>query len=253
MIRDPATAQLVHGLFEATAMALGARYYFLLRRRAGQPSALEGDGFIVLFGCLLGAALGNKAMFWIELPQLWAEHGGWLGFFLGGQSMVGGLLGGLLGVETAKKLSGQTASTGDLFVFPLLLALIVGRIGCFLAGLNDGTFGVPTGQPWGVDFGDGIPRHPTQLYEIAFAALLWFSLASLRQAIAATPGLLFKLMLASYLLWRLLVDAIKPIPYAYPLGLSGIQWVCLFALVLYLPLLVRDSRAWLRIQRSHCR
>jgi hypothetical protein len=44
-------------------------------------------------------------------------------------------------------------------------------------------------------------------------------------------------LLASYLSWRLLIDTLKPVPYAYPMGLSGIQIVCAAALVLYLPLL----------------
>jgi prolipoprotein diacylglyceryltransferase len=48
----------------------------------------------------------------------------------------------------------------------------VGRIGCFLTGLADNTYGTPTGLPWGVDFGDRIHRHPTQLYEIAFLMIL---------------------------------------------------------------------------------
>ena len=242
MIQDPATAQLIHTLFEAGAMALGAQYYWALRRRAQLPSALEGGSFVVLVGCLLGAALGNKTVFWLEVPQLWVERGGLVGFFLGGQSMVGGLLGGLLGVEAAKKLSGRRSSTGDLFVYPVLLALMVGRVGCFLAGLNDGTFGTPSTLPLAVDFGDGIPRHPTQLYEIAFAALLWLVLRRVQTRLAPVPGLLWKYTLASYLVWRLLIDGIKPVPYTYPLGLSGIQWVCLLALTLYLPLLRRDCR-----------
>ncbi|MRR51019.1 MAG: diacylglyceryl transferase [Rhodocyclaceae bacterium] len=242
MIRDPATAQAVHSFFEAAAMLAGGRYYWALRRRGGQPSMLHGAGFAVLLGCVLGAAIGNKVVFWIEMPHLWAQYGGWPGFFLMGQSMVGGLLGGLIGVEVAKKLAGWKPSTGDLFVFPLLLALIVGRVGCFLAGLNDGTHGSPTDLPWGMDFGDGIPRHPAPLYEILFAAGLWWLLARWRQRLAAESGLLFKLFLAAYLFWRFTIDFLKPVPYAYPLGLSGIQWVCVVALALYLPLLARQLR-----------
>lgn len=240
MIREPQLAHLVHSLFEAAALAIGARYYLALRRRHQLPAALEPRGFAVLAGCLLGAALGNKAVFWIEMPQLWSTHGGWLGFFLGGQSVVGGLLGGLIGVEVGKKFSGQTQSTGDLFVFPILLGLIVGRIGCFLAGLNDGTFGIATDLLWGIDFGDGIRRHPTQLYEIGFAIGLWLVLARLQSHLASVPGLMFKLMLSSYLLWRLLLEHIKPRPYDYPLGLSGIQWVCVLALTAYLPSVINS-------------
>jgi phosphatidylglycerol---prolipoprotein diacylglyceryl transferase len=32
------------------------------------------------------------------------------------------------------------------------------------------------------------------------------------------------------------------VPVAYPLGLSGIQWTCLVALAVYLPLTLRAAR-----------
>lgn len=193
----------------------------------------------MLLGCLLGAALGNKLVFWAEIPHVahyWYQPGAWLA----GQSIVGGLLGGLLGVELAKKLAGTHQSTGDAFVFPILLGLIIGRIGCFTAGLADGTFGTPTNLPWAIDFGDGIPRHPTQLYEIGFAAAMWWLLSRTRPAVAPENGLLFKLMLSAYLVWRLLIDGLKPVPYNYGFGLSGIQVVCAAALLFYLPLTYRQ-------------
>ncbi len=125
---------------------------------------------------------------------------------------------------------------------------MVGRIGCFLAGLHDGTYGVPTSLPWGVDFGDGIARHPTQVYDMLFAlgagALLWRWRATLwrwRATLGRAEGLAFKLYLASYLAWRLLVDGIKPVPYAYAFGLSGIQIVCALALLCYLPVVLRQT------------
>jgi len=246
MMRDPALAHAVHAALEALSMALGARYYAVLRAKAGAGSMLSASNYAVLVGCLLGAALGNKAVFWLEMPQLWGEHGGFAGFFRGGQSMVGGLLGGLIGVKTAKALTGLRRSTGDFFVFPVLLALMIGRVGCFLAGLYDDTYGIATSLPWGVDFGDGVARHPTQLYEILFVGLLWIVLRCMLARCATAPGLLFKLMLSSYLLWRLLIDGLKPVFYPYPLGLSGIQWVCLLALTLYAPLTLwqwRKNRA----------
>ena len=55
------------------------------------------------------------------------------------------------------------------------------------------------------------------------------------------PGLQFKLFLATYLLWRLLGDGLKPVRVPYPLGLSGIQWVCLLALLIYAPLAWRSA------------
>jgi prolipoprotein diacylglyceryltransferase len=181
-------------------------------------------------------------VFWAEFPHLLPQYWDQPALLLAGQSMVGGLLGGLLGVELAKQLTGVRQSTGDAFVFPILLGLMIGRVGCFLAGLADGTYGIPTDLPWGVDFGDGTPRHPTQLYEIAFSALLWAGLRRLQPRLAAVPGLLFKLMLSAYLGWRLLVDFLKPVPYEFPDGLSGIQVVCGFALLIYLPSMFRQWR-----------
>ncbi|MEZ5446523.1 MAG: prolipoprotein diacylglyceryl transferase [Gammaproteobacteria bacterium] len=234
----PEHALLLHAAFEWAAILAGARLYFHERGLKGLRGALQPQNYAVLTGCLLGAAIGNKAVFWVENPQLWDPEAGLVQYFLGGQSMVGGLLGGYLGVELGKRIAGVRESTGDHFVFPILLGIVIGRVGCLLAGLHDQTFGVRTGLPWGIDFGDGIRRHPTQLYEILFAALLWWAFRRVRARLAVSPGLMFKILLASYLAWRLLVDALKPVPYAYPMGLSGIQVVCAAALVLYLPLLL---------------
>lgn len=239
MIHDPSLAHFVHAIFEAAGMAVGARYYGRLRKRAGGGNLLFGSNYAVLVGCLLGAAIGNKLAFWMEMPHLWPDHGGISAFFLGGQSMVGGLVGGLVGIEIAKRLAGVSTSTGDAFVFPILLGLAIGRIGCFLAGLNDGTFGVETVLPWGIDFGDGIRRHPTQLYEIVFVAILWTTLSNFKNSLEETPGLLFKVMLSAYLIWRLVIDLIKPHEFVYSLGLSGIQWLCAVSLMFYLPVTVR--------------
>lgn len=238
MISDAATAAWVHSAFAYAGMALGAALWRATLRRQRRGGALAPGNFGVLVGLLIGAALGNKLVFLLERPDvaLAAWQGGAL--VLPGQSIVGGLLGGLVGVEIAKKLTGQTRSTGDAMVLPIAVGLGLGRVGCFLAGLHDDTYGLPTTAPWGVDFGDGIPRHPTQLYEIAVVLALG---AWLHRARFAVPGLAFKCFLSAYLLWRFLVEFLKPVPVAWPLGLSGIQWTCLVALAVYLPLV---ARAW---------
>lgn len=232
----------LHTIFELLAIGAGVQYYRHLRAQARAESMLHGKTFWVVVGCIAGAGIGNKVVFWLEFPHLLSQYANSPAVWFKGQSMVGGLLGGLLGVELAKRLAGIRESTGDWFVFPLLLGLMIGRMGCFLAGLDDGTYGTPTELPVGVDFGDGTSRHPTQLYEIAFAALLWFALSRVRTHLAAQAGLLFKLMLAGYLAWRLLVDFLKPVPYEYPGGLSGIQIVCAIALAVYLPLVWRQFK-----------
>ena len=235
----PLAAGAVHTAFEWFAIFVGARLYL----RTSKTSLRElgaTRNYAVVLGCIVGAAIGNKAAHWIHHVDNWhlLKASPWL--ILQGQSIVGGLLGGLVGVELGKKFAGVTESTGDRFVTPILVGLMIGRIGCFLAGLADDTYGNPTFQPWAWDFGDGIPRHPAQLYDILFAAAVWMLLRHFRPVLARESGLQFKLMLAGYLLWRLFIDALKPVPYAYPGNLSGIQLICLVALVVYLPMTLRQ-------------
>lgn len=224
---------MTHLIFEYLALFAGVQFYRSIKLRSDGQGLLSGQSFWLVIGCIFGAAIGNKALFWLEFPTLFKWN--FSTIINSGQSMVGGLLGGLIGVEIAKRLNGITKRTGDDFVYPILLGLIIGRIGCFLTGLPDGTHGNPTNLPWGYDFGDGIPRHPTQLYEIIFTALLWAWLYSKQKTLNQLPGLRFRLLLCTYLFWRLLIDHIKPIPFAYFGILSGIQLACLLTLLFYLP------------------
>ena len=235
----PLAAGAVHTVFEWLAIFVGARLYL----QSGRTSLRElgsTRNYAVILGCIVGAAIGNKAVHWFHHADHWylLKDSPWL--ILQGQSIVGGLLGGLLGVEIGKKFAGVAESTGDRFVTPILVGLIIGRIGCFIAGLEDDTYGNPTSLPWAVDFGDGIGRHPAQLYDIGFALVALALLRFFRPALARESGLQFKLLLAGYLTWRLFIDALKPVPYAYPGDLSGIQVICLAALAVYLPLTLRQ-------------
>ncbi len=220
-------------------MAIGVALYRHQRRLAGQGGLTQPGNFAVIVGLLAGAAIGNKAVFLIEQPAVWHRlldgEGLWPG-----QSIVGGLLGGLVGVEIAKTLSGQKQSTGDAMVWPLALGIAIGRVGCLLAGLHDDTFGNPSSLPWALDFGDSVLRHPTQLYDIAVVLAL---ATAVHGRFARAPGLAFKAFLAGYLAWRWFIDGYKPTPHAYALGWSGIQWVCALALATYLPLAWRQWRA----------
>ncbi len=238
------TAQQIHFVFEWLAILTGVQVYRWLKRHKGEKAITESSTFVVLLGCIFGAGIGNKLLFLIEYPQLWANNGWYT--FAQGQSIVGGLLGGLLGVEITKKINHISHSTGDDFVLPLIVGTVIGRIGCFLAGLHDSTFGLPTDLPWGIDFGDGISRHPTQLYDMVAVSGLGFMLWLKRTQLRQIAGLSFKFYLSGYLLWRLLIDGIKPVPYLYWLGWSGIQWVCLVALLFYFPWVIADLRKRVR-------
>ncbi len=218
-----------HMLFELAGYAVGFRLFLAARVRAGDHLG-ERTRWWVIAAAICGAAAGSKLVFLALDPALTAANWADPAYTLGGKTIVGGLAGGLLGVELAKKALGVARSTGDLFALPLAAGIAIGRIGCFLTGLADHTHGVATTLPWGVDFGDGIARHPTQLYEITFLLALVAVLIWLKRR--PTPeGVRFQVFMGGYMAFRLLVDFIKPgIALA---GLTAIQWTCAAVLVHY--------------------
>jgi prolipoprotein diacylglyceryltransferase len=218
-----------HFLFESVAYAAGFALYRWDQQRFGDP-ILASDRYSVIVAAVLGAAIGSKLLAAFEYPAaLWHSP---LAVLLGGKTMVGGLLGGTIAVEWIKRRQGILQRTGDLFAIPISFGIAIGRIGCFFSGLDDQTYGTPTSLPWGMDFGDGIARHPTQLYEVLFLILLVAVLASLRRRLPNGSGELFRIFLVSYVSWRLAIDFLKPEPKFA--GLSAIQWACALALLVYL-------------------
>ncbi|HLO52370.1 MAG TPA: prolipoprotein diacylglyceryl transferase family protein [Kamptonema sp.] len=218
-----------HFLFESLAYAIAFRLV-LLNCRKDSIDATQRSSVIV--GGMIGALVGAKALVLLEHIDLLTQH--WQQFILliiQGKTVVGAILGGLIGVELTKKTIGVTRSTGDAFVYPLIVGTAIGRIGCFLTGLSDRTYGIATNLPWGVDFGDGIYRHPTQLYEIIFLMILIFFL-HIRSNYQRQEGDLFKFYMVAYLGFRFFVDFIKPDFHPF-LGMTAIQIACLLALVYY--------------------
>jgi len=203
------------------AYTIGFQLYLRTRKYWKHPAVPMEKNLWIIVGCIFGALIGSKLLNIAEMPLEYWEHRGELAFWIEGKTIVGGLLGGWIGVEIAKKKVGITYSTGDAYVFPLIVGTVVGRIGCFLSGLEDKTYGTATGLPWGIDFGDGITRHPTQLYEIAFMLAIGIYLL-LRARRPYPNGYLFRLFIFSYLLFRFMVEFIKP-RFDPWLGLSAIQ------------------------------
>ena len=216
-----------HAAFEAFGYALAFLVYS--RMRHAGDTVTDETRWIVITAAIAGAALGSRMLFWAEDPTMTAAHWRDPAYLLSGKTIVGGLAGGLFAVELAKRLVGETRSTGDLFAAPIALGIAIGRIGCFFAGLSDNTFGTPTSLPWGMDFGDGIARHPVQIYEIVFALGLFAFLYRMTFR-PHRSGDAFKAFMVAYMAWRLVIDFLKP---EVRLGyLSGIQWAC-GAMILY--------------------
>ena len=190
-------------------------------------------------GLALGAFCGG--MIGAKLPCVLAD---WEGLLSGrawldnGKTLVFGLVGGYLGVELAKRALGIRVKTGDAFAVPVAAAVAVGRLACFCGGCC--CYGVATSLPWGVDFGDGLRRHPTQLYESAFHLSAAIGLARLRRR-GVFRGQLFKLYLITYLAYRFLSEFLRPEP-ALALGLTGYQWAALALIPAFAGLWAEDRR-----------
>lgn len=220
-----------HWIFESLAYTAGFYLYRRLRRRNGDVIDSRARWWVIA-AVIIGGFAGSRILSAFEDPLFVADHWMQPRLFLRGKTIVGGLVGGLIAVESVKRLRGIRVATGDLLALPLVLGIAIGRIGCFLSGIEDESFGIATRLAWGVDFGDGIARHPTQLYEIIFLAGLGAMLLP-GSRMTTTVGDRFKLFMVGYLGFRLLVDFIKPVVRVG--GLSTIQWVCLTVIAYYAP------------------
>lgn len=229
-----------HRLFEFIAYPVAGLVYRRARRRSGGALPVE-TTLTVAAAALVGAAFGAQVLAWIQhWPTLLGSEAG--SIEAGGRTIVGGILGGWVGVEWAKHASGIRTSTGDAFVPALVAGIAIGRLGCFFSGVEDGTHGVPTALPWGMDLGDGVTRHPTALYEIIALALFAAATRWVPSA-RAEAGDRFRVFVGWYLSWRCIIDAWKPAEWTL-LGLSPIQWVCLIGVVVLVPTLRRIQLRW---------
>lgn len=215
----------VHAIFDLLAVALsvttgGLIYLWRLRDSLQKTAASVGQGYFTALG--LGSVIGSYVL---GTGNLWLS-----GEPIIGRSILGALCGAILSVEIYKAFKGTRGSTGYLFVIPFCILIAVGRLGCFFSGLEDQTYGTPTSLPWGADFGDGIMRHPVQLYEslsMALFAAFAFLMLKIRRSLIVDYG--FYLCAGFYAAQRFLWEFLKP--YAAIIGgLNLFQIACLLLL-----------------------
>jgi prolipoprotein diacylglyceryltransferase len=234
------TKILLHVVFEVLAFFVGFRYFLWLRKKSGDNVRTSSRTWVII-GAIIGALIGSRLIGGLEDPLQINKTDNVLLFFYQNKTVLGGFLGGLIGVEITKKIIGEKQATGDLFVFPIILAVIIGRIGCFTMGIYVVTYGTITSLPWGMNLGDGQLRHPVTLYEIIFLLTLWFAFILIQKKVSLAQGALFKLFMISYLVFRLLLDLIKP-HYTFNIGLSTIQITCILGLLYYSPYIVQPKK-----------
>jgi len=195
---------LLHIGFDVLAWAAAGLSYIWLTRcaRVSFPPSRSHD-LSYLAALVVGAGIGAFAF---GSANLWLSQQTGLA-----RSIEGALVGGIVTVELYKRSAGITGRTGARFALPLAVGVAVGRIGCFFAGLDDFTYGTPTALPWGVDFGDGVPRHPVQLYESA--AMAAFALVYILYTIRGNPFVIengFYLAVGYYGAQRFALEFLKP-------------------------------------------
>lgn len=230
---------LLHGIFEFLGIFIAFRYYLYLSRKHDDGIPRTNRLWIII-AATFGAVLGARIVGSLELAYEFKQAPDKLAYFWGNKTILGGLLGGMLAVEGMKKAIGEKHSSGDLITFPLILGMIIGRIGCYSAGIYEETYGVPTSLPWGMDLGDGIIRHPVTLYEILFLISMWVFLVQFEKRYVLTEGSRFKIFLMAYCLFRFLLDFIKP-GWRYAFGLGTIQLAALTGLLYYIRYIVKPS------------
>jgi phosphatidylglycerol:prolipoprotein diacylglycerol transferase len=229
----------LHAICETLGIFIGFRYFLYLKKKQGD--VIESSNRVwVLIGATTGALIGSRIIGALENPTEWFNSANPFMYAYQQKTIVGGLLGALLVVEFTKILLKEKTATGDLFVFPLILAMIIGRLGCFSMGIYEETYGLQTSLPWGMNLGDNTSRHPVTLYEIVFLLLLWFALWWVQKKSSLANGAVYKLFMMSYLSFRFLLDFIKP-HYTFSIGLSSIQLTSVFGLIWYSRYLLMPS------------
>lgn len=184
------------------------------------------QSLILGLAAFVGGTIGAKASFALFEERAWQSLPGWWAAWTSdGKTITVGLATAYLAVEAAKALLGIKVKTGDGFAFPLALAMAVGRWGCFFFGC---CYGTPTNLPWGMRFrvdDYAVSRHPTQIYESLFHALM----AVVLLVVIRMDWLRYqrlKFYLIAYCAYRFLTEFIRPEPIVW-LGLTFYQWASL--------------------------
>jgi phosphatidylglycerol---prolipoprotein diacylglyceryl transferase len=257
---------LIHPQFDPVALHLGplaVRWYGLMyligfalvwwlgrRRIAARPDSVwsEKDLGDALFYGILGTIIGGRlgyALFYKAGDYL-AEP--WRIFYVweGGMSFHGGMIGVICAMWLFARSRKQDWLAITDFIAPLVpIGLGAGRLGNFI---NAELWGRPTDVPWGMVFPnvDTVPRHPSQLYELALEGVALFVILWLFSMKPRPRGAVSGLFLICYGCFRFLVEFTRQ-PDSFlgvlALGLTMGQWLSVPMIIMGAALFVWSYRA----------
>ena len=193
-------------------IGFGCAYLLGVQRTKSNPAWNKEEVSDLMTYLMLGVVLGGRIGY-----VLFYGMGYWAQDLLypfkiweGGMSFHGGLLGVMFALWLFGRKKGKPFWDVTDYVAPMIPpGLFFGRIGNFI---NGELWGRPTDVPWGMVFPgthDGIPRHPSQLYEaglegIALFVSIWFYSAKPRRS-----GQVSGMFLVLYGVFRSLVEMVR--------------------------------------------
>jgi phosphatidylglycerol:prolipoprotein diacylglycerol transferase len=169
-------------------------------------TVLDYDDFVlwVTLGIILGGRTGYVLFY--NLDHFIAQPAEIVQVWKGGMSFHGGFLGCVLAVGLfAWKRGIPFLSVGDITCAVGPIGLFLGRLANFV---NGELWGRPTDVPWAMIFpgreADGIPRHPSQLYEATLEGLVLLLIlyVLIRRGALKRPGLIIGAFAMIYAVMR---------------------------------------------------
>jgi prolipoprotein diacylglyceryltransferase len=212
----------IHFIFDILAYSLGAWLSWKVFIPPHQLFANENIRYSYYTALSIGVFLGAVSMASLNIYYSLSTDK-----IILGKSILGAIVGAIIAIEIFKKYLNIQGSTGAYFVPSLVIGIMIGRLGCFFSGLEDYTYGIETQIFLGYDFGDGVLRHPVQLYE-AFAMAVFFSyvLYTYNTNILHFKKYIFYEFVLFYAFSRFIWEFLKPYASIF-LGLNIFQIFCL--------------------------